>query len=265
MNILQEILAHKRQEITSALRTISIEKLRDHPSYSRPRVSLRMSLSSAKPAIIAEVKKASPSKGIIRHDFNPVMIAEEYSTHGAAAISVLTDERYFQGSIAYLESIRSVTALPLLRKDFIIDPYQLHEAKAAGADAVLLIAAALSTTQLHDLAGEARSLGLETLVEVHSEGELTQVDFKQIDMLGINNRNLKNFSVDLHVSVRVRKHVPADLICVSESGIHSADDMITLMTAGIDAFLIGESFMRAAHPGLALSDMLRNVRMTQEA
>ncbi len=265
MSILDDILEHKREEVAAAKRLTGLERLRESPGYSRPCASLRASLLSTKPAIIAEVKKASPSKGTIRQNFDPVAIAREYTSNGAAGISVLTDSKFFQGSISHLENIRNVTGLPLLRKDFLIDPYQIHEAKASGADVVLLIAAALTPTELHDLAGEARSLGLETLVEVHSVSELAEIDLGRIDLLGINNRDLKSFSVDLNVSVNIRKHLPNEVICISESGIRTADDMVRLMSEGIDAFLIGESFMRKEHPGEALAEMLVKVRSMQEA
>lgn len=264
MNILAEILAHKRDEIAAARHSKDLECLRDTPKYSRTGVSLRAALDSAMPAIIAEVKRASPSKGIIRRDTDSVAIAGQYARNGAAGISVLTDSTYFGGSVASLESIREVTELPLLRKDFIIDSYQLHEAKAAGADAVLLIVAALAPSHLYDLAAEAHSLGLETLVEVHSVHELEILDYTSIDLLGINNRDLTTFAVDLNVSVMVRQYVPRNVLCVSESGIRSGNDIMRLMSEGIDAFLIGEYLMRNEHPGDALGELIATVRLLQQ-
>jgi indole-3-glycerol phosphate synthase len=263
MNILQTILAEKREEVLRRKSDVPLATLCGKPLYSRTPYSLAGSLKAHSPAVIAEVKKASPSKGVLRPDFDPVAIAREYASGGACALSVLTDEKFFQGRLEYLESIRRVVDLPLLRKDFILDPYQLHESKSAGADAVLLIVAALELNQLIELHAEARSLGLECLVEVHSEKEIEDIDGLSGLIVGINNRDLNTFETDLGVSMRIRPKLPAGVTCVSESGISSGDDLMVLARAGINAVLIGEMFMRAPSPGRALAEFLsRNKAVT---
>jgi indole-3-glycerol phosphate synthase len=202
---------------------------------------------------------------VIREAFEPLAIAQEYVGGGASAISVLTDEIYFQGHIKYLSMVRNAVPLPILRKDFIIDPYQLYEAKAYGADAVLLIAAALEARQLSDLAGEARSLGLECLVEVHHESELQSLDLAGVEMLGINNRDLITFETDLRTSIRLRPLIPPGTLVVSESGIGSPADVAELIRHQIHTVLIGEMFMKAPHPGEALSRLLKEVNRLSHA
>ena len=196
-------------------------------------------------SIIAEVKKASPSKGIIVKDFNPVKIARNYQDHGARAISVLTDRTYFQGNLLYLMQVREVVTLPVLRKDFIIDPLQIDEARAHGADAILLIAAILDEYQLLDYQQQAADLGMDSLVEVHQEKELQKALAAGADIIGINNRNLNNFKVDINTTFRLMKLIPDEIPVVSESGLTSADDIAALDEAGVTAALIGESLMRA--------------------
>ncbi|MGD1043809.1 MAG: indole-3-glycerol phosphate synthase TrpC [Bacteroidota bacterium] len=256
MNILEEILEHKRQEIALLKKTVSLERLKDMPNFVRQCHSLQRALDGKDIAIIAEMKKASPSKNIIREDFNPLDIAREYVGGGASALSVLTDKKYFQGDIHFIEDIRSSVPIPILRKDFIIDSYQLAEAKAFGADAVLLIVATLKPERLRDLFKEAVALGLECLVEVHTLRELNIINFAPARIIGINNRNLSNFTVDISTTIRVASRIPKDIIVVSESGITSRADIDQLKAHGIHAVLVGESLMRAKHPGDALKAFL---------
>jgi indole-3-glycerol phosphate synthase len=206
--------------------------------------------------VIAELKKASPSRGTIREHFDPAAIAREYVEAGAHALSVLTDVHFFQGTIRTLELIREHTPVPLLRKDFIIDEYQLHEAKAFGADAVLLIAAALPAERLRALHAAAGELGLECLVEVHSEEEIASLDLSQVRCVGINNRDLATFDTDIRTSLRLRPLLPDSVTVVSESGIGTPQDIAALGRCGIHAVLVGETFMRAEHPGDALKSFL---------
>lgn len=256
---LEKILDHKKAELANAKSGRSIDQLRNSPLYGRLTFSLRAALRASTPGVIAEVKKASPSKGVIRADFDHRAVAREYARAGAAAISVLTDEHFFQGSLSYLEDIRKEVDLPLLRKDFIIDSFQLHEARAAGADAVLLIAAALELAQMKDLRWEAAEMGLECLIEVHTAEEIESLDVEFSDIVGINNRNLQTFETDLSVSRRLRSLLPGHVTVVSESGIRTAHDIRTLVRSGIDAVLIGETLMRAPSPGKALSLLLAEV------
>ena len=256
MNILESILENTRNETARAKHTMPIERLKGMPGYSRKCLSLKRALLASDPAIIAEVKKASPSKGIIREDFDHRIIARAYTEAGACALSVLTDKVYFQGNIQYIADIRKDISIPILRKDFIIDFYQLAEAKAFGADAVLLIAAALEKNQLRALHAEAEGLGLECLVEVHSEQELESLDIPAVKIIGINNRNLADFSVDIATSIRLAELIPSGITIVSESGISSRGDIDLLMQNGIDAVLVGESLMRAVNPGDALRELL---------
>jgi indole-3-glycerol phosphate synthase len=256
MSILQEILENKRLEIMLAKQAIPIEQLKDMPNYTWQCLSLQRSLDGKDTAVIAEMKKASPSKKIIREDFNPLEIAREYVGGGASALSVLTDKKYFQGDIRFIADIRSSVPIPILRKDFIIDSYQLAETKAFGADAVLLIAAALEPERLCDLFHEAAALGLECLVEVHTLRELNILNIIPAKIIGINNRNLSNFSVDISTTFRVASRIPKEIIVVSESGITSKGDIDQLHQHGIRAVLIGESFMRATNPGKALRALL---------
>lgn len=256
MNYLDTILEHKRDEVVRRKARVSLAQLQAMPgSLSRAR-SFSQALAGRTPGVIAEVKKASPSKQVIRQDFDPPAIAAAYARGGAHALSVLTDERFFQGSLEYLAAIRRGTALPLLRKDFIIDPYQLHEAKAFGADAVLLIAAALGRELLRDLQHEATTLGLETLVEVHTEEEMIMLEGMHVDMVGINNRNLSTFETDLTVSFRLKPFAPAGVPVVSESGIRTGEDVRALARHGIHTVLIGEAFMRAPDPEAAVRELI---------
>ena len=207
-------------------------------------------------AIIAEIKKASPSKGLIREDFDPKKIAEEYETNGATCLSILTDEPFFQGKLEYLATVRNSCELPILRKDFIIDPYQIYETKAYGGDCILLIVAALDIMQLKDFSQLAQELDLDILVEVHSEKELTGALSISPTLVGINNRDLTTFEVDKNLSLKLSKKIPRDITVVSESGINSKEDILSSKEQGIHSFLIGESFMREPSPGEALKKIL---------
>ncbi|RPI06102.1 MAG: indole-3-glycerol phosphate synthase TrpC [Ignavibacteriae bacterium] len=258
MNILEEILEQKRYEIATAVKSVPVERLRSMPGYARTCCSLQNALTGKKPAVIAEIKKASPSKKVIREDFHPLTIAGEYVKGGASALSVLTDKKYFQGDIQFIADIRAAVPIPILRKDFILDSYQLEEAKAFGADAVLLIASALPPERLRDLYQEATALGLECLVEVHKIKELNILNYVPATIIGVNNRNLSNFSVDLTTTIRVASRIPKDIIVVSESGISSKTDIDHLSAHGIDAVLVGESLMRSPNPGEALRVLMNS-------
>ncbi len=260
MNILEEILEHKREEVKKAKRNRSQRSLQEKEAFGFRRLSLLRALRSSKPAIIAEVKQASPSKGIIRKDFNALAVAREYVQNGATALSVLTDEKFFHGDLSYIEVMRKFVTIPILRKDFIIDPYQLYESKSAGADAVLLIVAALDSSRLHDLFDEATVLGLQCLIEVHSKKEIESLRLDKVDMIGINNRNLATFETNIANSTELRKLIPAEIEVVSESGINTPNDVRFLMSHAITSFLIGESFMKAESPGDALRELLLNTQ-----
>jgi len=256
MTILAEILAHKRVELAEAQRRVAPEALARRAAAARPPRGFRRALLGPGPHVIAELKRRSPSKGEIRRDFDPVAIARAYESGGAAALSVLTDERFFGGSLAVLEAVRAATGLPLLRKDFVIDAYQIDEARAAGADAVLLIVAALAPPLLERLRAHAAGLGLDVLVEVHDEAELDLAKGVGADLIGINNRDLRTFVTDLGVTERLAKRVPHGALVVAESGIFGPEDVARLRRAGASAFLVGESLMREADPGLALRRLL---------
>lgn len=222
-------------------------------------MSLTASLRGKPMAVIAEVKKASPSKGVIRQDFDPVALARECISGGASALSIVTDRRFFQGDLSTLSAVRPEVAVPLLRKDFIIDEYQIHEAKAAGADAVLLIVAALGHRRLVDLKECAESAGLETLIEVHDEEDLRLIHGESVMLIGINNRNLVTFETDLSTTLRLRAAVPRDAVIVSESGISTSEDLMQLARHDIHAVLIGEALMKASRPGEELRRLLAPV------
>jgi len=256
MNILESILDNTRKETARTKFTMPVERLKSMPGFSRKCNSFQSALLASTPAIIAEVKRASPSKGIIREDFDHRLIARAYVEAGACALSVLTDKVFFQGDIQYIADIRADISIPILRKDFIIDSYQLAEAKAFGADSVLLIAAALEKNQLYELHVEADELGLECLVEVHNEAEMESLDKSVVKIIGINNRNLADFSVDLATSIRLAALIPSGITIVSESGISSRADIDLLVQNGIHAVLIGESLMRSTDPGEALRKLL---------
>lgn len=255
--ILDEIVQSKRDEIAQHKRQRSLEALADSELYRAERRGFAAALSRPGRAVIAEIKKASPSRGVIRADFDPVAIARAYRAAGARALSVLTDAPFFQGSLAYLEAIRRVVDLPLLRKDFILDSYQLHEARAFGADAVLLICAILDDGALRELAALARRLDLDALVEVHSREELDRAGRCGAALIGINNRDLRTFVTRLEVAETLAPLAPSGSAIVAESGLKTAADLERLEAAGVRAFLIGETLMSAPDPGAALTALLR--------
>ncbi len=256
-NILDKIVATKRQEIATAQRLRPVELLREQLADAPAVRDFFAPLATGGPIkLIAEVKKASPSKGVIRADFDPVEIARTYEEHGASCLSVLTDEQYFQGSLDYLRQIRAAVGLPVLRKDFILDSYQLVEARAAGADAVLLIAECLDDCQLRKLHNEALELGLTPLVELYEPANLPRVLAAGATLIGVNNRDLRTFVVDLEHTIRLRQQVPDNCVLVGESGIRTRADALQLQTAGVDAMLVGESLMARDEIGLAVDELL---------
>lgn len=254
--ILDKIIEEKKRELKSSKNSDSLKELKKRSADATDRREFKKSLANNSINIIAEIKKASPSKGVIRENFNHVEIAKTYQDNGAAAISVLTDKKFFQGDIQFLNQIRSKTSLPLLRKDFIIDEYQLYEAKAFGADAALLIAAVLDKNQLSEYLALSREIGLENLVEIHSFKDLEKAMYCDADIIGINNRNLQTFEVSIKTSVALAKEIPKNRIVVSESGINSHEDIIALKEHGINAFLIGESLMREEDIGKKLKELI---------
>jgi indole-3-glycerol phosphate synthase len=254
--ILDEIMASKKAELEGVKERLSLKTLQEKLTGLPPVRDFVSALKADGPSVIAEVKKASPSKGVIREDFDPVEIALAYEANGAAVISVLTEEKYFMGSLDFLSAIRERVSLPLLRKDFIFDYYQLVEARVHGADAVLLIAAVLDEDTLKSLLQGVKELGLFTLVEVHDEAELNRAVKSGAEVIGINNRNLKTFLTDIETTKRLVPLVPDGRIVVSESGINTRADIDSLMEVGVDAFLIGEALMREPNPGLKLKDLL---------
>ena len=259
-DILNKIVEVKREEVAAARRHRSLASVRDEAEGRHDvrgfEASLRAKIAAGHAGVIAEIKKASPSKGVIRADFRPAAIAESYATHGAACLSVLTDERFFQGSIAYLQQARAACELPVLRKDFMIDEYQVFEARAIGADCILLIAACLDDAQMADLEAVAHALKLDVLVEVHDGDELDRaLKHTKTPLVGINNRNLRTFEVSLQTSIGLLPKVPADRLLVTESGIVTKDDVQRMRAANVNAFLVGETFMRAPDPGVALAEL----------
>jgi len=254
--ILAAIAAHVREVVAVRRRELPLAALRERPLHSAPTRGFAKALAGSQRRIVAEVKKASPSKGLIRADFDPVAIASDYAAHGASAISVLTEERFFQGDLAYLEQIHASVKVPLLRKDFMLDPYQIVEAKSFGADAVLFIAAMLDGQLLVELRQQASELQMDSLVEVHSEKELETALKAGAQLIGINNRDLKTFAVDLATTERLAPLVPAGVPAVCESGIDSIEQIRRVESFGVHVFLIGESLMRAPEPGVKLSELL---------
>jgi len=256
--ILDKIIAHKRVEVEERKVRVPLSKL-EKAAEAAPQVrdfASALKVAGYAPAVIAEIKKASPSKGVIREDFDPVSIALAYERAGAAAISVLTDEEFFQGSLDNLRAARESVKLPVLRKDFVVDPYQVWESRAAGADAVLLIATALRETELAELLSLTRDLGMCALVETHSEREVDTAAHCGARVIGINNRDLRSFRVDLTTTLRLLPHVPKDAVVVSESGITTRQDARFLKERGVDAVLVGEALMREPDPGLKLKELI---------
>ena len=256
-DILSRIVDVKREEVAAAIKRKSLAAMRvDAESRVLTRdfvASMRVKIAAGRPAVIAEIKRASPSKGLLREDFIAADIAQSYAEHGASCLSVLTDKQFFQGSIDYLKQARASCQLPVIRKDFMIDAYQVYESRAIGADAILLIAAILDDAQLRDFETIARSLDMAVLVEVHDAPELLRALKLKTPLIGINNRNLKTFEVSLDTTLTLLREVPTGRLPVSESGIHRREDVLRLAAAGVNAFLVGEAFMRAPDPGEALA------------
>ena len=256
-DILARILERKREEIADGIRSVPTVDMRRRAEDAPPprgfRAALEAKIRDGRPAVIAEVKRASPSRGIIRHDFDPPGIAAGYERGGAAALSVLTDRDFFQGEPEHLRAARAATGLPALRKDFIVDPWQVHEARAMGADCVLLIVAALDDGALRDLAELTGELGLDTLVEVHEDAELDRALRIPAPVIGINNRDLRTFATSLATTERLASRIPEDRLAVTESGIASRGDVARLRAHGVHAFLVGEAFMSAPDPGERLA------------
>jgi indole-3-glycerol phosphate synthase len=258
-DILDKIVAVKRQEVATAMQQKSLAVVRaDAESRVLTRDfegAMRAKIAAGQAAVIAEIKKASPSKGVLRAEFIPADIAQSYAEFGAACLSVLTDKQFFQGSVDYLKQARASCDLPVLRKDFMIDAYQVYEARAMGADAILLIAACLDDAQMAEMEAVARALDMAVLVEVHDRAELERALKLKTRLVGINNRNLKTFEVSLQTTLDMLPDVPADRLLVTESGILSSDDVKRMRDAQVNAFLVGEAFMRADEPGEALAKL----------
>jgi len=258
--MLDAIVEHKRVEVLKRKQKRSISNLNSFPFYRRKTNQIDLAGLADRPGIIAEFKRKSPSKGTINSTAEPVEIARDYTEAGAAAMSILTDRDFFGGSFKDLLAVRQeLPDLTLLRKDFMIDPYQLHEASAYGADMILLIASILEKSEVADMAMEARSLGLQVLLEVHSPAELNKFH-PSIGYVGVNNRNLKTFKVDPEMSLEVIRHIPEGVLCVSESGISSRDEIEKLGNAGFKLFLIGEAFMKHRSPGMVCKELIAQLR-----
>ena len=257
MNILDKIIATKKQEIAASQKLKSFSELKDSEFFGRKTFSLKQNLKN-KSGIIAEFKRKSPSKGIINGHSEIKNVVRSYENNGASAISILTDQEYFGGSSADILAVRNSVEIPILRKDFMVDEFQFYEAKAMGADVVLLIAACLSPAQVHEFTELSHQLGLEVLLEIHTEKELRHFN-PNIDLVGINNRNLKNFEVDLQHSVDLKNLLPENVLSVAESGIYSKEDFTFLKEKGFDGFLMGEYFMKNENPGDAFAEFVKSI------
>jgi len=261
-DILKKILNRKREEVTERSAKVSVLELQARIASSPPVRgfvnAIETTIEQGKPAVIAEIKKASPSKGVIREDFDPIAIARSYAKGGATCLSVLTDVDFFQGADAYLQQARDACSLPVIRKDFIIDPYQVYESRTIGADCILLIVAALDDASLHQLSSLAQELGMDALVEVHDEEELQRALKLNAKLIGINNRNLRTFEVSLNTTIDLLSQIPADRIVVTESAIHSQEDVVLMRQHKVNSFLVGEAFMRAEDPGAKLAELFAN-------
>jgi len=258
-DILQKIVKRKYEEVAERKQRISLSDLEQNilrqagvRGFSQ---AIKNKIKNRKAAVIAEIKKASPSKGIIRSDFHPAEIAKSYAAHGASCLSVLTDVDFFQGKDAYLQEAKSICELPVLRKDFMVDTYQIAESRSLGADCILLIVAALDKLKLQELYACAQHYGLDVLVEVHDQQELESALELDCDMIGINNRNLKTFETSLQTTINLQKNIPPSKIVITESGIHQASDVAMMIEKNIYGFLVGEAFMRAENPGKALQNL----------
>lgn len=261
-DILTRIVAVKREEVAAARRRRPLESVRAEAEDARDgrgvrgfARALRDKVAAGRAAVIAEIKRASPSKGLLREPFDPPAIAASYAAHGAACLSVLTDERFFQGSLDHLRASRAACALPVLRKDFVVDPYQVYEARAHGADCILLIVAALDDASLAEFEAIAHALSMDVLVEVHDAAELDRALALETPLVGVNNRNLRSFEVSLDTTLALLPRIPGDRMVVTESGILGPADVARMRQAGVNAFLVGEAFMRAPDPGEALATL----------
>lgn len=260
-DILAQIVEKTTSDLIKRKREVTFRELESMELYDGIRRDFRAALDlNDCVSVVAEVKKASPSKGVIRSDFDPLKIAEQYISNGAHALSVLTDKPFFQGSLSYLEKISRISSIPILRKDFIVDPFQIKEAKAFGADAVLLIATMYSGTQLAELVSATNEFGLQALIECYHEEELKSLDWDQVEIVGVNNRNLSTFEVDLHRGVSLLNSSPNHVIRVSESGLQQPEDILYLWENGIHAALIGEYFMKQENVGLALKNLINGFK-----
>ena len=259
-DILQRILATKRAEIAASRLQISVHEIERRARAEPPPrdfvAALRAKVAAGGPAVIAEIKRASPSKGLLRENFDPAAIAKSYEAAGAACLSVLTDRPYFQGAAEHLLSARAACSLPVLRKDFIVEPYQVFEARAMGADCILLIAATLSIDDLRELEGLAQSLGMAVLLEIHEPSEVETALALATPLIGINNRSLRTFATSVQTTLDLLPKIPAGKTVVTESGIRAREDVLHLQKHGVHAFLVGEAFMRAPDPGAALRALL---------
>jgi indole-3-glycerol phosphate synthase len=258
-DILNKILAVKREEVAAARAAVSDSTVRELAAAQPPARdftgAIRAKIAAGQAAVISEIKKASPSKGVIRADFRPADIAASYEKAGAACLSVLTDKQFFQGAPEYLQAARAACSLPVLRKDFLVDTYQVYEARAMGADAILLIAAALSLAEMQEMEAVAESLGLGVLVEVHNGAELDLALQLRTPLVGVNNRNLRTFEVSLQTTLDLLPRIPAERIVVTESGILAPADVALMRNNHVNAFLVGEAFMRADDPGAGLASL----------
>ncbi len=260
-DILRQILDRKAQEIIERSAKLPLKELsrriEDAPAPRGFVSAIRARIAQGKPAVIAEIKKASPSKGLLRADFNPAEIAKSYERHGATCLSVLTDVDFFQGSDEHFKEARAACSLPVLRKDFTIDAYQVYEARVLGADCILLIVAALGDAQLRELSALAQKLGMDVLVEAHDESELERALKLDTPLIGINNRDLRTFEVKLETTLALLDRISKDRIVVTESGIHAPADVARMQQRGVNVFLVGEAFMKASEPGTKLTDLFR--------
>lgn len=258
-DVLNRIMQHKSEEVAYAKQQLAIAEIKAMSQDQAPCRgfvnALQAKLAQNKSAVIAEVKKASPSKGIIRENFDPMQIAESYAEYGAACLSVLTDEEFFKGHMHYLHQARNACALPILRKDFMLDDYQIFEARANGADCILLIVAVLENGLMQDLAGRAVELGMDVLIEVHNDEELERGLQLEMPMIGINNRNLRDFNTSVNTTIDLLADIPDDVIVVTESGIHTHEDVKMMRENQVDTFLVGEAFMRHPIPGEKLNEL----------
>lgn len=261
-DILKKIIARKIEEIAERKQQCDLPEVRQRAQGADPSrgfvSAIKKKIDSGEAAVIAEIKKASPSKGVMRENFQPAKIAASYEKGGAACLSVLTDTDFFQGSAEYLQQARAACSLPVIRKDFIIDPYQVYEARAMGADCILLIVAVLSDVQLSELSGLAQELNMDVLVEVHDAEELERALLLKLPLIGINNRNLRTFEVSLRTTLDLLHQIPDDCIVVTESAIHKKEDVLLMRENAVNAFLVGEAFMRAEDPGAELAKLFNN-------